>query len=57
MNEVIKVIVKKLQALECPVCKTKVRVELLGGDNFNTVTCGHEEVKVLVEKTIYPTLR
>lgn len=57
MNEAVKVVIKELQALECPICKTKVRIELLGGDKFNTLTCGHKEIEELIQDVINPPVR
>lgn len=57
MNEEIKIVIEKLQELECPVCLTKVKVSSIYGNEFKTETCGHEDVEVLIQKVINPPLR
>lgn len=54
MNEKVRSMIKQLQTLECPTCKTKVKIELMGSDKFRTLTCGHEEIEKLIQKVINP---
>lgn len=50
MKEFLIRLQEEYEKLACPICGSKPRIVPLYGNKFNTETCAHEEIEILIEE-------